>query len=161
MRNSMVEIEIDDEWETDISIWVSTEKTEAEFEASLSQIIYPVVIENGIFSIGAIEIQIKNVKEQPKPYEGVPQDKYAFEIVVPTTQDLIWGCFDKKVVYAITLGLRTKFSCAYIVTTDSEELVFYSGTNKPYYLNSNYQPCINGELLPVFNDRSQVVELRI
>ena len=152
---------IEYEWETDISIWVSTEKTAVEFEASLSQIISPVLIENGIFCVGAIEIQVKNVKEQPKPYEGIPQDRYAFELVVPTTQGIIWGCFDKKVVYAITLGLRTKFTCSYLVTTDSEDFVFYSGTNKPYYLNSNYQPCINGELLPVFKDRSQVVELRI
>jgi len=157
----MSEIEIDDDWDVDISIWVSTRKTLEEFETSLSQIIDPVVIKNGIFNIGAIEILVKGVTQQPKHYEGVPEDKYAFELIVPTTQGLIWGCFDKKVVYAITLGLRTKFSCNYLVTTDSGEFVFYSGTNKPYFINLNYQPCINGELLPAVKEKSQVIELRI
>jgi len=152
---------IDEDWDVDISIWVSSKKNLHEFEESLSRIIEPVVIENKSFSIGAINIQIKEVTEQPRLYEGVPDTEYSYKLVVPTTQCLIWGCFDKKVVYAITLGLRTKFSCDYLVTTDSEDFIFYSGTNKPYYLNSNYQPCVNGELLPVFEDRKQVIELHI
>ena len=139
---------IDEDWDVDISVWVSTKKNLLEFEESLSRIIEPVSIENNSFSIGAISIQIKAVTEQPRPYEGVPDTEYSYELVVSTTQGLIWGCFDKKVVYAITLGLRTTLSCDYLVTTDSEDFIFYSGTNKPYYINLNYQSCANGELLP-------------
>lgn len=152
---------VDEDWEVDISIWVSTRKTVTEFEESLSNIIEPVVIKNRMFSIGAIEVQIKDVTDQPKRYKGIPENEYSFEIVVPTTAGLIWGCFDKKIVYALTMGLRSKFRCSYLVTTDSDDLIFYSGTNKPYFLNLNYLPCTNGELIPIFNDKSRVIELRL
>ena len=83
--------EIDEDWDADISIWVSTKKNLHEFEESVSRIIEPVVIENRSFSIGAITIQIKEVMEQPRLYEGVPETEYSYELVVPTTQGLIWG----------------------------------------------------------------------
>ena len=157
----MSEFEIDEDWETDISIWIATSKTTEEFLASFSQVIEPVKIKNGTLNIGGIEILVREVSQQPRLYNGVPKDNYTYEVLVSTTQGLIWGCFDKKVVYAITLGLRSKFVCSYLVTTNSDDFLFYSGTNKPYYINLNYQSCIDGELLPVAKDGWEIIELRI
>ena len=152
---------IDEDWDTDISIWVSTTKNADEFQEILAEIISPVAIQNRIFKIGAIRIKINDVTEQPSSFGGIPQDNYSFELVVPTTTSLIWGCFDKRVIYALTLGLRSKITCSYLVTTDANDFVFYSGSNKPYYLNLNYQSCVNGELMPIIKDKSNVVEVRI
>lgn len=157
MDNSL----IDEDLEEDLSIWVCTDKTLVEFEKSVSTIIEPVQVVNRKFNIGAIEIYIKEVESQPKSYVGIPQKKYSFEIVIPTTPYLIWSIFDKRVVYALTLGLRTKFCCSYLVSTCSEEFVFYSGTNEPYYLNLNYLACTNGELIPLFENRNNIIELHI
>ncbi len=150
---------IDDDWEQDLSIWVVTDKSRNAFLESLAEIISPIEISNGKFNLGAIECEVKNSKKQPNNYEGIPTHLYAFEVNVTTTPYLIWGVFDKKFIYALTLGLRTKFNCQYLITTDSDEFVMYSGTNEPYYVNLNYRACTNGELLP--STGCELIELRI
>jgi len=59
---------------------------------------------------------------------------------------LIWGCFDQQFAFALTLGLRTKFSCRYMVTADDDFFIAYSGTNLPMYINTSYKPWTSGEL---------------
>ena len=62
-------------------------------------------------------------------------------------------------MYALTLGMRTKFLCKYLVTADPKFFVMYSGCHEPYYVNLNYQPYSNGELMG--NPREKIIELRI
>jgi hypothetical protein len=149
----------DDSCEHELSIWVSTVKSHEEFVEALEKIIYPVPILNGKFSVGGIEAEIKDVKEQPPSYLGVPSPAYSYVIVIASTPYLIWGAIDKRFVYALTLGLRTKFLCKYLVTAEPNFFVMYSGSHEPYYINLNYPACANGELIGV--SKSGNVELRI
>lgn len=150
---------IDGDWDYDLSIWVSTEKSLEQFEKSLSDIIEPLTIEDHCFDLGKIHCEIEEVSTQPKNYEGVPVQEYKFKVIVPTVTYLIWDLFDKRFAFSLTLGMRTKFACRYLVTNDDDNFIMYSGANLPVYFNSNYPLWLSGELKPFRG--SDAIELRI
>ncbi|MGI8732840.1 MAG: hypothetical protein ACR2LM_06015 [Pyrinomonadaceae bacterium] len=137
----------DEEYGYDIMIWVETTKSFVEFEASLSHIIDPVPIENHKFKLGAIGCEIRSVNPNQAPtFPDIPSAEYRYCIAVPKSDLLIWGCFDHQFAFALTLGLRTRFSCRYMVTAEDDFFIAYSGTNLPMYLNTYYKPWASGEL---------------
>jgi hypothetical protein len=138
----------DEENGYDILIWVESTKSFVEFEVSLSHIINPISIENHKFKLGAIECQILSLNPDEAPtFTNIPSAEYHYCIVVPKLDYLIWGCFDLQFAFALTLGLRTRFSCRYMVTAGDDFFVAYSGTNLPLYINTRYKPWTSGELV--------------
>jgi len=137
----------DEEYGYDIMIWVESTKSFVEFEASLAHILAPVRIENHKFNLGAIECEIRSVNPNEAPmFPDIPSAEYRYCIVVPKVDHLIWGCFDQQFAFALSLGLRTKFSCRYMVTAQDAFFIAYSGTNLPMYINTFYKPWTSGEL---------------
>ena len=151
---------IDDDWDYDLSIWVSSEKSFEQFENSLSDIIEPIPIVDHCFDLGAINCTIEEVDIQPQNYAGVPTQEYKFKVTIPVVTYLIWGLFDRRFALSLTLGMRTKFTCQYLVTDDDDNFIMYSGTNLPVYFNLNYPPWLSGEL-NVFREGVEAIELRI
>lgn len=160
MNDSINNEIIDDDWDYDLSLWISTDKSLEEFEQSLSDIIYPVSISNHHFELGAIKCTIEEVNTQPLSYPGVPNQEYSFRIIVPIVTYLIWGLFDRQFALSLTTGMRSKFTCQYLITDDNDNFIMHSGTNLPVYINLNYPPWSSGEL-NVFRRKVEVVEIRI
>jgi len=151
---------IDDDWDYDLILWVSSNKSLEQFEESLSDILEPIPIVNHSFDLGKIHCVIEEADIAPKNYAGVPIEKYQFKVIVPVVTYLIWGLIDRRFAMSLTLGLRTKFTCKYLVTDDSENFIMYSGTNLPVYYNANYPPWMSGEL-GSFIEGVEALELRI
>lgn len=138
----------DEEYGYDLLVWVETSKSFDEFESSFAHIIDPISIEKHKFKLGAIDCEIRSVNPGDAPtFPGIPSAEYRYCVIVPKVDYLIWGCFDHQFAFAMTLGLRTKFSCRYMVTANEDFFVAYSGTNLPMYLNTSYKPWVSGELI--------------
>jgi hypothetical protein len=138
----------DEEDGYDLLVWVETTKSLDEFESSLAQIIAPIQIDNHKFKLGAIGCEIRGVDSMEAPiFPAIPAAEYRYCVIVPKVDYLIWGCFDHLFAFSITLGLRTKFSCRYMVTANDDFFVAYSGTHLPMYLNTLYEPWVSGELI--------------
>jgi hypothetical protein len=150
----------DDDWDYEIWIWVETEKSLAQFEESLARIIAPVTLDNHEFSLGAINCKVLPTEEQPPSFPGVPNAHYSFIIIVPVVTYIIWSLFDKQFALSLTVGMRTKFNCRYLVTADEEMFVMYSGTNLPIYINRKYAAWQSGEL-DQFLQEGNTVELEV
>jgi len=137
----------DEEYGYDLLIWVETSKSFNEFESSLAHIIDPISIDNHKFKLGAIDCEIRKVNPGDAPtFPEIPSAEYLYCVIVPKVDYLIWGCIDLHFAFALTLGLRTKFSCRYMVTAEDDFFIAYSGTNLPMYLNIFYEPWVSGEL---------------
>src|SRR5687767_12225762 len=119
----------DDDLDYEIWIWVETDKSLAQFEESLTKLIAPVRLNNYEFSLGAIHCKVMPAEEQPPSFPGVPHAHYSFIIIVPIVTYIIWGLFDRQFALSLTVGMRAKFNCRYLVTTDEEMFIMYSGTN--------------------------------
>ena len=137
----------DEEYGYDLLVWVETSKSFDEFESSLTQIINPITIEKHKFKLGAIDCEIRSVNPGDAPtFPEIPSAEYHYCVMVPKVDYLIWGFVDLQFAFALTLGLRTKFSCRYMVTAEDDFFIAYSGTNLPMYLNTFYEPWVSGEL---------------
>ena len=163
MTESVIKEEYDDDWNYDLLIWVKADKSFEEFEQSLSAIIDPVVIEEQKFQLGAIRCKISIPESTAPKFLGVPAQDYNFLISVQLETCLIWGCFDKQFALSLTIGMRAKFQCHYLVTTDDEYFVMYSGTNLPLYFNPGYPPWRSGELNLFRNrqNKQKDIEVRV
>ena len=150
----------DEEYGYELLIWVETAKSITEFESSLSHILDPIPIEDHKFNLGAIKCEIRNLTPHDAPtFPAIPSAIYRYCIVVPIVDYLIWGCIDRQFAFALTLGIRTKFSCRYMVTADDDFFVAFSGTNLPMYLNTCYKPWVTGDLA-LFR-QAENIEVRI
>jgi hypothetical protein len=150
----------DDDWDYEIRIWVETDKSLSEFEESLATIIAPVTLNNHEFSLGAINCKVLSVKEQPPNFLGVPNARYSLMIIVPVVTYIIWSLFDRQFALSLTVGIRRRFNCRYLVTADEEMLIMYSGTNLPIYINRKYPAWQSGELNQ-FLQGEKIIELEV
>jgi hypothetical protein len=129
----------------DLNVWVETSKSLEEFEQSLTSVIAPLAIRNHQFSLGDINCTIHVISDgQPPNFSGIPMVKYAFRVDVPVTPWDFWAHFDRILAFSIASGLRSKFSCRYLVTANLDFFAFFSGTNLPCYFNDCYTPLISG-----------------
>ena len=150
----------DDDWDYDIRLWIETDKSLSQFEESLAKIIAPVTLNNHEFSLGAVDCKVLSAEQQPPNFTGIPDAHYSFIIIVPVVTNIIWGLFDKQFALSLTVGIRTRFNCRYLVTADEEMLIMYSGTNLPIYINRKYPSWQRGELNQ-FLKEGNIVELEV
>src|SRR4051812_19231834 len=137
----------DDDEPYDFSVWVESTKSLSDFEAIVGNVIAPVEIHDHKFAIGESECTIRPIGEdQPPSFPGVPVAQYGFRIDVPTQPWDFWGSIDRIIPFALSAGLRGKFSCKYLITADDDFFVLFSGTNQPRYYNSLFPPFGTGEL---------------
>ena len=155
MTESATKDEYDDDWDHDLLIWVKVDKSLEEFEESLSAIIDPIPIQDQEFQLGAIRCKIIIPESSTPTFPGVPKEVYNFVISVPVVTYLIWGCFDRQFALSLARGMRSKFQCRYLITTDNEYFVMYSGTDLPPYFNPGYPPWQSGALNAFRNQNRQ------
>ena len=137
----------DDSEPYDLNIWVESTKSLEEFEHSLAAVIAPLHIQDHRFTLGEIVCAVHVVSEdQPPTFPGIPAARYAFRIDVPTTPWNFWARFDRVLAFALASGLRTKFSCRYLITAGMDFFALFSGTNLPYYINECFPPLTTGEV---------------
>lgn len=137
----------DDSEPYDLNIWVESTKSLDEFEHSLAAVVAPLQIQDHRFTLGEIVCAVHAVSDdQPPTFPGIPTARYAFRIDVPTTPWNFWARFDRVLAFALASGLRSKFSCRYLITADLDFFALFSGTNLPYYINDCFPPLTTGEV---------------
>lgn len=137
----------DDKERYELNVWVESTKSLDVFEQSLAAVIAPLVIRDHRFALGEIDCIVHALSDnQPPSFPGIPAVHYSFRIDVPTTPWNFWAHFDRILAFAIASGLRSKFSCRYLVTADLDFFALFSGTNLPFYFNDCFPPLMSGEL---------------
>ena len=137
----------DDSEPYDLNIWVESTKSLEAFEQSLAAVIAPLAIRDHKFALGEIDCAVHVVGDgQPPSFPGIPTAHYSFRIDVPTTPWNFWARFDRVLAFAVASGLRSKFSCRYLITADLNFFALFSGTNLPFYLNECFPPLNTGEV---------------
>lgn len=134
----------DDDWDYPLSLWVDTNKTQGEFVASLSRVVYPIPIAKDRFTVGAIECEIVTPKESAPRFDGVPSHDYRHAVIIGTTTAMIWGFFDKQFALALAFGVQQRLTCRWLLEAENEMFVAYCGTNLPLHFNSLYPAWSSG-----------------
>ena len=151
----------DEEDHYDLNIWVESDKTLEEFEISLASVISPIRVLDHAFTLGDIGASIQIPKIQPPIFADIPSLKYSFRIDVPTTPWNFWADLDRIFAFSIASGLRSKFSCRYLITADLTFFILFSGTNLPYHINTLYPPISSGELISTIGKPEDCIRLSI
>ena len=156
-----MKMNFDEEEPYDLNIWVESDKTLEEFEISLASVISPISISDHAFTLGDIDASIHVPNLQPPIFPVIPSPRYSFRVDVPTTPWSFWARLDRVFAFSIAAGLRSKFSCRYLITADQSFFTLFSGTNLPFYINILYPPTCSGELVSTIGKPKDSIRLSI
>lgn len=148
----------DDDWDYEISLWVQSEKSFDEFVGALRKIL-DVAFDENHFSIGNIDCEVGRPVGLAPKFDGVPDETYSYVISVPISTELIWSAINKSFVMGLALSIKYAFKCKYLITTDDDFFIAFSGSQEPLYLNTKYRPW--SKELSVFVDEKKKIELSL